>query len=457
MSVPVRKLLRKARITVPFHPRERMRRRPPELAAFHTPQNPPLGSSLLWVPPVTALPVDSTGNATVDCPMDGNDTLGDCFEACIAHIDNIWTYGQGKSGWTESVFDLGALEQQYEAASGGDNGLDENEAIAIWQSGVGGNKAATVVDYLDVDLTDVALVQFAIDQFYAVALEWSVPDDFLNGWTTGSVWPNAMTPDPNNGHATPLASVWSGQDQGQDVTGFYELWTWGGYCLVSAAFVASVDPTGFVALSARQFNAQGYDSKGRHVSTQAALWIACGGNADRANALVATFPAIGPTPTPVPVPPSPPVPVPPVPPAPPSPPTPPGSETMVLTLTDFPLTGIRTALGRQETVNVSGTGTVTLTTPSSSKYKEKTVDVPTERSTASNLVGLGLSSSDANELADAVFAFAGSGDYLGAVETVVFQAHRLARANAINPTNLQLILAFLLELLPLILPLITGG
>ena len=130
---------------------------------------------------------------------------------------------------------------------------------------------------------------------------------------------------------------------------------------------------------------------------------------------------------------------------------------MVLTLTDFPLTGIRTALGRQETVNVSGTGTVTLTTPSSSKYKEKTVDVPTEQWTASNLVGLGLSSSDANELADAVFAFAGSGDYLGAVETVVFQAHRLARANAINPTNLQLILAFLLELLPLILPLITGG
>src|ERR1700678_3636872 len=40
--------------------------------------------------PTTVLPVDSTGNGTVQCPMDDNDQYGDCGAAMADHSDRIW-------------------------------------------------------------------------------------------------------------------------------------------------------------------------------------------------------------------------------------------------------------------------------------------------------------------------------------------------------------------------------
>jgi len=272
--------------------------------------------------PPTSLPVDSTGNATVSCPMDGNDTLGDCGEAMVCHADNILTFGQGKAGWTQSVFDEGALEAQYEQVSGGDNGLDEDEVVnQIWKVGIAGNPAAVITDALDIDVTNVPLAQFAIDQFYTIELAWSVPDKFLNEFAGGTVWPDAGIPDPANGHYVPLADVGGSSTppvSGQNLSGFYRLWTWGTWCWVSPAFVASVQPQAFIAFSPRQFGAKtGLDSKGRHITTQAGLWAACGGN-PVPTSIINSFP---PLPAPVPVP----TPAPrPTPPAPTPIPTPPG-------------------------------------------------------------------------------------------------------------------------------------
>ncbi len=252
--------------------------------------------------PATPLPVDGTGNASVSCPMDGNDTFGDCMEAMACHTDNIWTFGRGQPGWTQSTFDLTTLERQYEAASGGDNGLDEPTLLTqCWKPGLAGNQAATYVDSLDIDFANDALLQYAIDQFFAVQMMWSIPDDFLQNFATGSVWPNAGIADPANGHGTPLADV--------NANGFYRLWTWGGWAWVSPAFIKSVDPAGWVTFSARQFNSQGYDAKGRHITKQAAKWVACGGNVIPASVLNAFPPIVGPGPTPTP-------PIPPVPPTP---------------------------------------------------------------------------------------------------------------------------------------------
>ena len=271
--------------------------------------------------PTTSLPVDSTGGQTVSCPMDGNDTLGDCGEAMIAHVDNILTYGQGKPGWTESVFALTNLENQYLQISQGDNGMDESMLIGpsgAWTVGIAGVAAAKAVDSLDVDVTNIPLTRYLIDNFYAVCLAWSVPDNFLQGFNTGTTWDAPAVPDPNNGHYTPLADV--------STNGTYTLLTWGTYCFVTPGFVADVQPQTFVAFSPRQFNAQGYDSKGRHVSTQAAAWVAVGGNAGKVAAVVAIFPPITPPaptpPSPVPVPVPVPVPNPDPPPAPPTPPVP---------------------------------------------------------------------------------------------------------------------------------------
>ncbi len=265
--------------------------------------------------PAVTLPVDGTGDAGVSCPMDGNDTHGDCMEAMACHTDNIWTYGQGKPGWTESVFNQQGIINQYEAASGGDNGLDEPKLLTqCWKPGLAGQPLATYVDTADIDFTNDALLQYCQDNFYAVQMMWSVPDKFLQGFSTGTVWPNAGIPDDNNGHGTPLADVGGPQTIVNNINcnGFYRLWTWGGWAWVSPAFIKSVEPAGWVTFSKRQFNALGYDSKGRHITKQAMAWTTATGRTIPA-AVINSFPGPGPTPVP---------PIPPVPPVPPTPPAP---------------------------------------------------------------------------------------------------------------------------------------
>lgn len=258
--------------------------------------------------PATVLPVDCTGNASVSVPMDGNDRLGDCMAAMAAHVDNIWTCFRGLAGYVQSVFVLALLESQYEAASGGDNGLDEPTLLTkVWGPGIATQAAATYDDSLDVDLTNPALVQYCIDFFFHVCQMWSVPDAFLNNFSGGGVWATAQTPDPQNGHGTPLSDIAAPGTvvDGVDIGGFYRLFTWGSWVWVGPKFIASVDPAGWVTFSRRQFNPQGYDAHGRHVTTVAAAWVAIGGNAAKANAVAAMFPVPAPGPSPVPPPPTP--------------------------------------------------------------------------------------------------------------------------------------------------------
>jgi hypothetical protein len=277
-------------------PRDRMRRRMAEPGETPRPKAvaPPGGL------PVTTLPVDCTGNATVSCPMDGNDVLGICGLAMCDHVDNIRSFGQGKAGFTQIHANLAALESQYEAVSGGDNGTYESMLVGVngvWTAtsgGLAGDNAAVVADHLDLDITDVLLTRYCHDQFFATCMAWSVPDVFLQGFSQGTVWPAAATPDDQNGHFTAQADVGGPTDVLEDGTrleGFYRLYTWGSWCWVSPAFIASVRPEAFVTFSALQFNAAGYDSHGRHVSDQAAAWVALGGNAARVGAVVVQFPA----------------------------------------------------------------------------------------------------------------------------------------------------------------------
>jgi hypothetical protein len=240
-------------------------------------------------PPATTLPIDCTGNATVSAPMDDNDRYGICGPAMCAHCDNIRTYGQGQPGFVELDVDLTALLAQYEQVSGGDNGTTEDMLVGdngIWTSsggGLAGDVTACVEDHLDFDVTNAPLAQYMIDQFYAVCVAWSVPDAFLNEFQLGASFLSAMTPDPNNGHFTPLADI--------DASGNYRLWTWGAWCWVSPSFIASVEPQSFATFSALQFNATtGLDSHGRHVSDQAAAWVSLGGDSTKATAVVALFP-----------------------------------------------------------------------------------------------------------------------------------------------------------------------
>jgi len=246
--------------------------------------------------PTTSLPVDCTGGATVSCPIDGNSQYGDCGPCMAAHVNGIRTYGQGKPGFgPELQAPVEALESQYETVSGGDNGTTEDMLVGnaggpggaagpgIWLTGIAGDPKAVVVDHLDIDPSNVSLVRFCHDQFYHVCMAWSVPDELLQTWTSGSSWLSPMTPNPENGHFTPLSDV--------DASGNYRLWTWGGWCWVSQDFVMSVQPQCFVTLSPLQFNAQGFDSHGRHVSDVGSAWVSIGGDTAIVSALVAKYPA----------------------------------------------------------------------------------------------------------------------------------------------------------------------
>jgi hypothetical protein len=272
------------------------------------------------VVPTTTLPVDSDNNGAMPLgPTEGNVSgpgevgYGDCGEAMVARADNILTYGQGHSGFTESVFTTNSLTSQYLKVSGGDNGLDEDSVTTgIWSVGIGGNSKAIAVSYLDFDCTDVQLTQYLIDQFYGYCLGWSVPDKFIQEWEPGSVWMSAEKPNDANGHFTWLCSVLTGTQSGQSVQGAYRQYTWDGFSYAGPDFIASVHPQSFVAFSPRQFNlATGLDSKGRHITTQAAAWVAVGGS-PIPQGVIELFPAVGappvvitPTPTPVPVTPTP--------------------------------------------------------------------------------------------------------------------------------------------------------
>lgn len=246
-------------------------------------------ATLPAVPPTT-LPVDCSGNAAVSCPMDANDTLGICGYAMCDHADEIRTFGQGKTGFSEIVTSLPALVAQYEAASGGDNGSDEDMLVGpggSWLTGIAGDPTAVVVDHLDVDITNVPLTQYVIDQFYVLCMAWSVPDDVLKNFTNGCSFLTADTPDPENGHFTAMSDV--------DASGNVRCFTWGAWCWMSPAFIASVQPACFVTFSALQFNkSTGLDSHGRHVSDQAAAWTALGGDANIVANVVAQFPAKSP-------------------------------------------------------------------------------------------------------------------------------------------------------------------
>jgi hypothetical protein len=258
--------------------------------------------------PATSLPVDSDNGGQMPLgPTEGNVSepgeigYGDCGEAMVARADNVLTYGQGHSGFTESTFTTSSLTSQYLKVSGGDNGLDEDEVTTgIWSVGIGGNSQAIAVSYMDFDCTNAPLTQYLTDQFYLWCLGWSVPDKFIQEWEPGSVWMDAMAPDDNNGHFTVMASVLTGTMSGQSVQGATRQYTWDAFSYAGPDFIASVNPQAFVAFSPRQFNlATGLDSKGRHITTQAAAWAAIGG-APIPLMIINAFPPLStPTPTPV--------------------------------------------------------------------------------------------------------------------------------------------------------------
>jgi hypothetical protein len=127
-------------------------------------------------------------------PMDGNDALGDCTCAGLAHA--ITTYN-GMIG-TRKIMSKPEVEKVYFHLTGGvDSGLNELDVLNYWQStAVDGEK---ILAFVKIDPKNHTYIQQAIHFFGGVYLGFQVPQNCMQEFDARQPWtPGALT---NDGHA----------------------------------------------------------------------------------------------------------------------------------------------------------------------------------------------------------------------------------------------------------------
>jgi hypothetical protein len=211
-------------------------------------------------------PVDWSKSGGLSFPMYGNDRYGDCVYAAACHADQTYMACHGP----ESSFDTQTVINSYLALSGGDNGLYESQILGEWHKGLCGNKSATILDSLNVNVLDVNSVVPALHGYLAVVLFMGLPDAwFYRPFHTGDIWDAPAVANWNRGHAVLINGV--------DSLGMYRAWTWGTWVWITPVGLASCAPYGFVAFSMRQYSPLGYTGSHVYYTQAAATWHQAGG------------------------------------------------------------------------------------------------------------------------------------------------------------------------------------
>jgi len=144
-------------------------------------------------------------------PMDGNDTLGDCTIAALAHA--ITTY-RGLLGQERIMSRTGVVKLYAHLTGGPDTGLNELDVLNYWRKhAVSGDK---ILGYASVDPKNRIHIEQAVQLFGGVYLGFQVQQNCVQEFDAGQPW----TPGPltNDGHAVFVV--------GYDQTGVTVL-TWG--------------------------------------------------------------------------------------------------------------------------------------------------------------------------------------------------------------------------------------
>jgi hypothetical protein len=127
-------------------------------------------------------------------PMDGNDTLGDCTIAALAHAITCYRGLVGK----RNILAKATVVKLYMHLTGGvDSGLNELDVLNYWRkSSVSGDK---ILAYATIDTKNHTHVQQAIQLFGGVYLGFQVQQNCLQEFDAHQPW----TPGPltNDGHA----------------------------------------------------------------------------------------------------------------------------------------------------------------------------------------------------------------------------------------------------------------
>ena len=136
-----------------------------------------------------------TTDPTTLFPMDGNDTLGDCTIAALAHA--ITTY-RGLISSTKVILPKAAVVKLYMHLTGGvDSGLNELDVLNYWrQNAVSGDE---ILAFTSIDPKNHTHVQLAIQLFGGVYLGFQVQQNCIQEFDAHQPW----TPGPltNDGHA----------------------------------------------------------------------------------------------------------------------------------------------------------------------------------------------------------------------------------------------------------------
>lgn len=145
-------------------------------------------------------------------PMDGNDNVGDCTIAALAHADTVFN---GLAGRTAVMPTSDCLSLYYHLTGGQDTGLDVLTVMDYWKANpVNGDQ---ILGYVSVDVSNRYEVKQAISMFGGVYIGFQVQENCVQDFDWNKPWRTA--PLSQDGHAV-------------FVTG-YEGWgvsalTWGG-------------------------------------------------------------------------------------------------------------------------------------------------------------------------------------------------------------------------------------
>ncbi len=137
----------------------------------------------------------NTTNAPALFPMDGNDTLGDCTIAALAHAVTAY---RGMISSIKDVMPKQDVVKLYMHLTGGvDSGLNELDVLNYWrQNAVAGDKILT---FVSIQPKNHAHIEQAIHLFGGVYLGFQVQQNCIQEFDARQPW----TPGPltNDGHA----------------------------------------------------------------------------------------------------------------------------------------------------------------------------------------------------------------------------------------------------------------
>jgi len=161
-------------------------------------------------------------------PMDGNDTLGDCTIAALAHAETIY---HGLVG-AQNIPSRRTVVKLYMHLTGGvDSGLNELDVLNYWrQHTVSRDK---IIDYVSINPKNHTHIQQAIRLFGGVYLGFQVQQNCVQEFDNHQPWtPGPLTQDGHAVHAVAYDQngvtvlTWGNTQQGT--------WAWWDKCVDEA-------------------------------------------------------------------------------------------------------------------------------------------------------------------------------------------------------------------------------